>query len=95
MGTLFFSDKKGIQKVIQGSADKHPKDFLVRKEDLATYLCEHCRAITCRCGNRMSQRTQKRRKGNLGQVVYVCVGCQEQELWHRDAAVKVQRKHVP
>ena len=27
----------------------HPKLFLVHREDLATYLCQRCRDITCLC----------------------------------------------
>ena len=50
-----------------------------------------CGGAQCECGNRMSKATQKRRKGNLGHVKFVCVDCQNKELWHRDAKVKVVR----
>merc|ERR1711869_42370 len=38
-----------------------------------TYLCQTCQKITCKCGNRMSQTMQKKRKKVQNDEKYVCV----------------------
>ncbi len=70
----------------------HSKKSLTTKEDLATYLCDQCRYITCACGNVMPKATQKRKKsaGTLQKQLYICAGCESRAQWHKDARVRTK-----
>lgn len=70
----------------------HPKQLPKTLRDLETYLCRPCRYITCQCGTQMSKTMQKKKKGSLGQEVYVCIDCQNKELWKKRTKVKVISK---
>ena len=65
----------------------NPKQFLKRKEDLDTYLCQRCRYITCQCGSQMSKSSQKRKRERLHQETYVCVDCQCRTQMQADAVM--------
>ena len=57
-------------------------------EDVLTYLCQPCRSITCKCGNRMSQTMQRKRKAKPNSDEYVCVDCQNRALQASDKRYK-------
>ena len=75
----------------------HPKQFLTKKHDLATYLCERCRWITCACGNTMPKRTQRLQKsvGTFKKQMYICSDCNCTAMFNSPKTLLSRRTPFP